>query len=138
MRKIIYTLLALTTLFSTTACNDYETYGELKEKEREKEKKAKSSKKGGVGRTILGTMIAAAATSFARSAGTRIAKNIGGSSTKKSSTSKSSTSKSSTAKKTTTKKSSTSLGSAAKKATKSAVNTATRKVTTEILKSIFK
>ena len=111
---------------------------ELKEKEREKEKKAKSSKKGGVGRTILGTMIAAAATSFARSAGTRIAKNIGGSSTKKSSTSKSSTSKSSTAKKTTTKKSSTSLGSAAKKATKSAVNTATRKVTTEILKSIFK
>ena len=111
---------------------------ELKEKEREKEKKAKSSKKGGVGRTILGTMIAAAATSFARSAGTRIAKNIGGGSTKKSSTSKSSTSKSSTAKKTTTKKSSTSLGSAAKKATKSAVNTATRKVTTEILKSIFK
>ena len=111
---------------------------ELKEKEREKEKKAKSSKKGGVGRTILGTMIAAAATSFARSAGTRIAKNIGGSSTKKSSTSKSSTSKSSTAKKTTTKKSSTSLGSAAKKATKSAVNTATRKVATEILKSIFK
>ena len=110
---------------------------ELKEKEREKEKKAKSSKKG-IGRTILGTMIAAAATSFARSAGTRIAKNIGGSSTKKSSTSKSSTSKSSTAKKTTTKKSSTSLGSAAKKATKSAVNTATRKVTTEILKSIFK
>ena len=111
---------------------------ELKEKEREKEKNAKSAKKGGVGRTILGTMIAAAATSFARSAGTRIAKNIGGSSTKKSSTSKSSTSKSSTAKKTTTKKSSTSLGSAAKKATKSAVNTATRKVTTEILKSIFK
>ncbi len=110
---------------------------ELKEKEREKEKKAKSSKKG-IGRTILGTMIAAAATSFARSAGTRIAKNIGGGSTKKSSTSKSSTSKSSTAKKTTTKKSSTSLGSAAKKATKSAVNTATRKVTTEILKSIFK
>ena len=110
---------------------------ELKEKEREKEKKAKSSKKG-IGRTILGTMIAAAATSFARSAGTRIAKNIGGSSTKKSSTSKSNTSKSSTAKKTTTKKSSTSLGSAAKKATKSAVNTATRKVTTEILKSIFK
>ena len=107
---------------------------ELKEKEREKEKKAKSSKKGGVGRTILGTMIAAAATSFARSAGTRIAKNIGGSSTKKSTSSKSSTAKKSS----TTKKSSTSLGSAAKKATKSAVNTATRKVTTEILKSIFK
>ncbi|MBR3450742.1 MAG: DUF853 family protein [Bacteroidales bacterium] len=105
---------------------------ELKEKEREKEKKAKSSKKG-VGRTILGTMIAAAATSFARSAGTRIAKNIGGKSTK-SSTAKKSTS---TKKSTTTKKSSSTLGTAAKKATKTAVNTAARKVTTEILKSIF-
>ena len=35
MRKIIYTLRALTALFSTTACNDYETYGELKDKERD-------------------------------------------------------------------------------------------------------
>ena len=35
MRKIIYTLMALTALFSTTACNDYETYGELKDKERD-------------------------------------------------------------------------------------------------------
>lgn len=35
MRKIIYTLMALTALLSTTACNDYETYGELKEKERD-------------------------------------------------------------------------------------------------------
>ena len=108
---------------------------EAKAKEKEKQSK-KTTKKSGVGRTILGTMIAAAATSFARSAGTRIAKNIGGSSTKKSS-SKSSSSKSSTAKKTTTKKSGSTLGSAAKKATKTAVNTATRKVTTEILKSIF-
>ena len=105
---------------------------ELKEKEKEKKSKS-SSKKSGVGRTILGTMIAAAATSFARSAGTRIAKNIGGKSTK-SSTAKKSTS---TKKSTTTKKSSSTLGTAAKKATKTAVNTAARKVTTEILKSIF-
>ena len=105
-------------------------------KEKEKEKKAKSTKKSGIGRGILGTMIAAAATSFARSAGTRIAKNIGGSSSKKSSSS-SKKSTSSSSKKTTTKKSGSTLGSAAKKATKTAVNTATRKVTTEILKSIF-
>ena len=95
---------------------------EAKEKQKEKEKKAASkTKKGGIGRTILGTMIAAAATSFARSAGTRIGKSIGGGSTKKST---------STAKKTTTKKTST--------ATKKAVNSAAKKVTTEILKSILK
>ena len=115
------------------------------EKQKEKEAKEKKSsgksktKKSGIGRTIFGTMIAAAATSFARSAGTRIAKSIGGGSTKKSTSStKNSTSKSSTAKKSTsTKKSSSTLGTAAKKATKTAVNTAARKVTTEILKSIF-
>ena len=106
-------------------------------KEKEKEKKAKSSKKSSIGRGILGTMIAAAATSFARSAGTSIAKSIGSGSKK--STSKSSGSKSGTAKKSTStkKKTGSTLGTAAKKATKTAVNTATRKVTTEILKSIF-
>ena len=106
-------------------------------KEKEKEKKAKSSKKSSIGRGILGTMIAAAATSFARSAGTSIAKSIG--SGNKKSTSKSSGSKSGTAKKSTStkKKTGSTLGTAAKKATKTAVNTATRKVTTEILKSIF-
>ena len=115
---------------------------EEKEKERkalEKEKEAKAkekeekasgkAKKGGIGRTILGTMIAAAATSFARSAGTSIAKSLGGS--KKSTTTKKSTS--------TSKSSSGSiLGDVVKKATKTAANTATRKVTTEILKSILK
>jgi hypothetical protein len=90
---------------------------EKEAKAKEKEQKAKA-KKGGVSRTILGTLIAAAATSFARSAGTQIAKNIGGG-TKKSSSSKNS-------------------DSVIKKATKTAVNTATRKVTTEILKSILK
>ena len=106
-------------------------------KEKEKEKKAKSSKKSSIGRGILGTMIAAAATSFARSAGTSIAKSIGSGSKK--STSKGSGSKSGTAKKSTStkKKTGSTLGTAAKKATKTAVNTATRKVTTEILKSIF-
>ena len=110
---------------------------EKEAKAREKEEKSsKSSRKAGIGRTILGTMIAAAATSFARSAGTQIARNIGG---KKSSTSKSTSSKSSTAKKSSTTKSSGSLlGDAVKKATRTAANTATRKVTTEILKSIFK
>ena len=104
--------------------------------EKKEEKSSKSSRKAGIGRTILGTMIAAAATSFARSAGTQIARNIGG---KKTSTSKSTSSKSSTAKKSSTTKSSGSvLGDAVKKATKTAANTATRKVTTEILKSIFK
>ena len=97
---------------------------EAKAKEKEKEKKASSkSKKAGIGRTILGTMIAAAATSFARSAGTRIGKSIGGSSTKKS---------------TSTAKKSTSTAKKANTATKKAVNTAARKVTTEILKNIFK
>ncbi len=109
---------------------------EKEAKRKEKEAKSKSSRKAGIGRTILGTMIAAAATSFARSAGTQIARNIGG---KKTSTSKSTSSKSSTAKKSSTTKSSGSvLGDAVKKATKTAANTATRKVTTEILKSIFK
>ena len=122
---------------------------EEKEKERkalEKEKEAKAkekeekasgkAKKGGIGRTILGTMIAAAATSFARSAGTSIAKSLGGS--KKSTTKKSSGS--TTKKSTSTSKSSSGsiLGDVVKKATKTAANTATRKVTTEILKSILK
>ena len=105
---------------------------EAKAKEKEKQsKKSSSSTKKGIGRTILGTMIAAAATSFARSAGTRLGKSITGSSSKKSTAKKST----STAKKTTTNKS---TSSTAKKATKSAVNAATRKVTTEILKSILK
>ena len=110
---------------------------EKEAKAKEKEKKASGkAKKGGIGRTILGTMIAAAATSFARSAGTSIAKSLGG--TKKSTTKKSSGS--TTKKSTSTSKSSSGsiLGDVVKKATKTAANTATRKVTTEILKSILK
>lgn len=35
MRKTIYTLTTLIVMLSTIACNDYETYGELKERERD-------------------------------------------------------------------------------------------------------
>jgi hypothetical protein len=35
MRKSIHLLLAIMSLVLTTACNDYETYGELKERERD-------------------------------------------------------------------------------------------------------
>ncbi len=98
---------------------------EAKAKEKEQKAKEKSSKKSGIGRTILGTMIAAAATSFARSAGTQIGKSISGS-------------KKTTSKKTTSSKKNTSSNSTLKKATQTAVNSATRKVTTEILKSILK
>ena len=99
------------------------------EKEKEeaaKNKKSASRKSSGIGRTILGTMVAAAATSFARSAGTQIAKNIGGKKTTTSSKSSSKTASGSI------------LGDAVKKATQTAASTATRKVTTEILKNILK
>ncbi len=97
-----------------------------KEKEEAKATKEKSKKSGSIKRTILGTMLGAAATSFARSIGTKVAKSIGsGSATTKTKSSK--------------KKSDESiLGSAAKKAAQSAASTATRKVTEEILKGILK
>lgn len=102
----------------------------LKAKEKEeakaaKEKEKKEKKNKGIKRTILGTMIGAAASSFARSIGTLVAKNIG--SSKKTTKSKSS------------KKSDESvLGKAAKKAAQTATSTATRKITEEILKGILK
>ena len=97
-----------------------------KEKEEAKAAKEKSKKSGSIKRTILGTMLGAAATSFARSIGTKVAKSIGGGTA----TTKSKSSK---------KKSDDSiLGSAAKKAAQTATSTATRKITEEILKGIFK
>ena len=108
----------------------------LEKAAKEKEKAAAAKKKSSgstIKRTIFGTMIAAAATSFARSLATNAAKSITGSTTKKKSTS----SKSSSSKKTTTKKSS-SASTAVKKAAKTAVNTAARRVTNDILKSILK
>ena len=35
MRKTIYMFIVLVAFLMATACNDYETYGELKEKERD-------------------------------------------------------------------------------------------------------
>lgn len=100
----------------------------LKAKEKEEAKlakeKAKSEKKKGIGRTILGTMIGAAASSFARSVGTQVARNIGGKTTTKSTSSK--------------KSDQSVLGKAAKRAAQTATSTATRKVTEQILKSILK
>ena len=108
-------------------------------KEKEKEEKEKEKKKKGIKRGILGTMLGAAATSFARSIGTQVSKSIFGSSTTKASTSKKSTSKKSTSmKKTTSTKKSGTVSKAAKKAAETAISTGTRKVTQEILKSILK
>ncbi len=99
---------------------------EKEEAKAAKEKEKKEKKGGAIKRTILGTMIGAAATSFARSLGTKVAKSIGSGST-------------STKSKSSKKKSDDSiLGSAAKKAAESAASTATRKVTEEILKGILK
>ena len=103
---------------------------EAKAREKEAKSKKSGSAKSGVGRTILGTMVAAAATSFARSAGTQIAKNIGSGKSSTSSKKSGTTTKKSSSK---SKSSDTILG----KAAKSAVNTATRQVTNEILKSIL-
>ncbi len=108
----------------------------LQKAAKEKEKAAAAKKKSsgsGIKRTIFGTMIAAAATSFARSLATNAAKSITGTKKKSTSTSK----KTTASKKTTTKKSS-SASTAVKKAAKSAVNTATRRITNDILKSLIK
>ena len=107
------------------------------QKDKDKEKSAKK-KSSGIKRTIFGTMIAAAATSFARSIATNAAKSIIGTSTKKSTTSRKTTAskKLTTAKKTTSKKSTAST--AVQKAAKSAVNSATRRITTEVLKGLLK
>ena len=112
-----------------------EKAAKIKEKEdakaaKEKEKSEKQKK--AIKRGILGTMIGAAASSFARSIGTQIGKSVLGGATK-------TTTKASSSKKSMTKKSSGSvIGKAAKKATQTAVTTTTRKVTEEILKSILK
>ena len=109
---------------------------ERKEAERaakaeEKERKAAEKKKSsGLSRTIFGTLIGAVGASVARSVGNSIGKSITGGS-KKSSSSKSSSSKSK-------KSSSGGVGDIFGKAAKSATTTATRKITQEILKGLFK
>ena len=114
------------------AAREEEKALEKAQKEKEKAAAKKKSSGSGIKRTIFGTMIAAAATSFARSLATNAAKSITG--TKKSTSSK----KTTASKKTTTKKSSSSVGTAVKKAAKSAANTATRRITNDILKSLLK
>lgn len=72
-------------------------------------------------RGILGTIAAAAATSFARSMGTQAARSIGGTATRRSSSSAGGSI----------------LDSLLGSATKTATNTATRKITNELLKGLF-
>lgn len=101
-----------------------------KEAERVAREKARAEKSSGgakkaITRTILGTMIGAAMTSFARSLGTQTARSLTGSTTRKSSSSKT------TARKTTTRKSSTAKTSAA---TRKAVT----RVTSDLLKDLLK
>ncbi len=110
---------------------------ERKEAERaakaeEKERKAAEKKSSsGLSRTIFGTLIGAVGASVARSVGNSIGKSITGGSKKSSSSSKSSSSKSK-------KSSSGGVGDIFGKAAKSATTTATRKITQEILKGLFK
>ncbi len=99
-----------------------------KEAARQKKEEQKSS---GWKRTIFGTLIGAVVTSVARSVGTQVGKSITGAGSKKTTSTKSGSSKSSTSKKSTG-------GSILETAAKTATTTAARKVTTEVLKSIFK
>lgn len=111
-----------------------EKAAKIREKEeakaaKEKEKKEKTTKS--IKRGILGTMIGAVASSFARSVGTQLGKSILGGATK-------ATTKKNTSKTTSTSKKSSTTSTIARKAGQTAINTATRKVTEEILKSILK
>ena len=111
-----------------------EKAAKIREKEeakaaKEKEKKEKTTNT--IKRGILGTMIGAVASSFARSVGTQLGKSILGGATK-------ATTKKSTSKTTSTSKKSSTTSTIARKAGQTAINTATRKVTEEILKSILK
>ena len=104
-----------------------------KEEERKAKEKEKSSSMWK--RTIFGTLVGAVLGSVGRQVGTSVGKKITGNSSSSRSTS---TTKKTTTKKTSTTKKSSSGGSILESAAKTAANTATRRVTTEILKSIFK
>lgn len=97
------------------------------QKEREKAEKAEQKTSSLISRGILGTIAAAAATSFARSMGTQAARSVVGGTTRSSrSSSKSSASAGGSL-----------LDSLFGSATKTATNTATRKITNELLKGLF-
>ena len=104
-----------------------------KEEERKAKEKEKSSSMWK--RTIFGTLVGAVLGSVGRQVGTSVGKKITGNTSSSRSTS---TTKKTTTKKTSTTKKSSSGGSILESAAKTAANTATRRVTTEILKSIFK
>ena len=90
------------------------------QKEREKAEKAEQKASSSISRGLLGTIAAAAATSFARSMGTQAARSIGGTATRRSTSAGSSL-----------------LDGLFGSATKTATNTATRKITNELLKGLF-
>lgn len=92
------------------------------QKEREKAEKAEQKTSSIISRGLLGTIAAAAATSFARSMGTQAARSIGGTATRRSTSSAGSSL----------------LNSLLGSATQTATNTATRSITNELLKSLFK
>ena len=97
------------------------------QKEREKAEKAEQKTSSLISRGILGTIAAAAATSFARSMGTQAARSVVGGTTRSSrSSSKSSASAGGSL-----------LDSLFGSATKTATNTASRKITNELLKGLF-
>lgn len=93
------------------------------QKEREKAEKAEQKASSSISRGLLGTIAAAAATSFARSMGTQAARSVVGGTTS-------------------SRRSSASAGgslldSLFSSATKTATNTASRKITNELLKGLF-
>ena len=96
------------------------------QKEREKAEKAEQKTSSLISRGILGTIAAAAATSFARSMGTQAARSVVGGTTRSRSSNKSSASAGGSL-----------LDSLFGSATKTATNTATRKITNELLKGLF-
>lgn len=101
---------------------------EQQQLEKEEAKKAKEAeqKKNKWKRTIFGTLATAVISSVARSIGSSVGKSVTGSLSKKSTSSKSS------------KSTKTTGGTILGKAAQSATTTATRKLTEEVLKSIFK
>ena len=111
---------------------EQEKEAERRRKEEERIAKEKSKNTSMWTRTIFGTLIGAVLGSVGRQVGTSVGKTITGNSS-------SSRSSSTTKKKTsTTKKKTSSSGSVLESAAKTAANTATRRVTNEILKNIFK
>ena len=91
------------------------------QKEREKAEKAELKASGSLSRGLLGTLAAAAATSFARSMGTQAARSIGVTATRRSASAGNSL-----------------LDGLLGSASRTATNTATRKITNELLKGLFK